>query len=182
MFPSPIGELHFSIIRKTVAKMCYLFPSPIGELHFSIWSWSLLGMGEKSFPSPIGELHFSIERAIIAIFWCVFPSPIGELHFSIPFLFVFSCVCLCFRPLSGSYISQFRECKASRKVSVSVPYRGATFLNNCMEGDKNDRWTVSVPYRGATFLNLNIASFRLLPVLLKVSVPYRGATFLNRTV
>ena len=60
------------------------------------------------FPSPIGELHFSI---IMFVFWCIslyaFPSPIGELHFSIN-----TSMCLkhqecCFRPLSGSYISQY---------------------------------------------------------------------------
>ena len=37
-FPSPIGELHFSIIRKDTMPIYVLkpFPSPIGELHFSI--------------------------------------------------------------------------------------------------------------------------------------------------
>ena len=35
-----------------------------------------------------------------------------------------------FRPLSGSYISQFTECHGSKSgMAVSVPYRGATFLN-----------------------------------------------------
>ena len=37
MFPSPIGELHFSIDRQRDFKYVKeLFPSPIGELHFSI--------------------------------------------------------------------------------------------------------------------------------------------------
>ena len=36
---------------------------------------------------------------------------------------------------------------------------------------------VSVPYRGATFLNLFAEFFLVVP--LSVSVPYRGATFLN---
>ena len=82
---------------------------------------------------------------------------------------------------------------------VSVPYRGATFLNCGMNatiiyyngfpspiGELHfsiefgimDEWIryVSVPYRGATFLN--VLRLRLcLPCL--VSVPYRGATFLN---
>ena len=40
----------------------YGFPSPIGELHFSILI-NLYADGTivTSFPSPIGELHFSIE-------------------------------------------------------------------------------------------------------------------------
>ena len=37
MFPSPIGELHFSIGNHfNHTFLCHLFPSPIGELHFSI--------------------------------------------------------------------------------------------------------------------------------------------------
>ena len=81
---------------------------------------------------------------------------------------------------------------------VSVPYRGATFLNkNCKSLASAKR--VSVPYRGATFLNANnytheqaTAGFRPLSgsyisqlidarseLVSLVSVPYRGATFLN---
>ena len=37
VFPSPIGELHFSMLRELQSRGDYiLFPSPIGELHFSI--------------------------------------------------------------------------------------------------------------------------------------------------
>ena len=85
---------------------------------------------------------------------------------------------------------------------VSVPYRGATFLNiKTFQTSADSRrkfpspigelhfsieeWLrtgwgdkVSVPYRGATFLNSNISILRMR--LLIVSVPYRGATFLNR--
>ena len=59
-----------------------------------------------------------------------FPSPIGELHFSINHMKSNDTIKKCFRPLSGSYISQYfyrRNCFKSWKVSV--PYRGATFLN-----------------------------------------------------
>ena len=36
-FPSPIGELHFSIQRSVLSMSCQSpFPSPIGELHFSM--------------------------------------------------------------------------------------------------------------------------------------------------
>ena len=87
---------------------------------------------------------------------------------------------------------------------VSVPYRGATFLNT--EKTKEEiaakkafpspigelhfsihirfgvnffLTRVSVPYRGATFLNGPIDP--LCNKGFSVSVPYRGATFLNRT-
>ena len=35
------------------------FPSPIGELHFSIRMGEAIGLHTR-FPSPIGELHFSM--------------------------------------------------------------------------------------------------------------------------
>ena len=108
-----------------------------------------------------------------------FPSPIGELHFSI---------------VRNAYWTK-------KTISVSVPYRGATFLNDVRLRGYDKRTEVSVPYRGATFLNNKIRSavrpaekcFRPLsgsyisqsfqgypvPPLTLVSVPYRGATFLN---
>ena len=82
-----------------------------------------------------------------------FPSPIGELHFSI-------------------FITKYDR---RNEAQVSVPYRGATFLNEIMMDIVED-YQVSVPYRGATFLNKQLKSTKN---FLKVSVPYRGATFLN---
>ena len=68
-------------------------------------------MYKEKFPSPIGELHFSMDLPDTdKIFVTLFPSPIGELHFSIQDT-------LTFCPL----------------VFVSVPYRGATFLNKKQE-------------------------------------------------
>ena len=83
-FPSPIGELHFSINWLELIEKKYEFPSPIGELHFSIWRVSnSIRRGLRTFPSPIGELHFSIPQSADVIFYDLsFPSPIGELHFS----------------------------------------------------------------------------------------------------
>ena len=86
MFPSPVGELHFSIenaipdelIEEFVSVPCrgttflnrllqiresmmLLFPSPVGELHFSMGVPGTPGTdGKTPFPSPVGELHFSI--------------------------------------------------------------------------------------------------------------------------
>ena len=64
------------------------FPSPVGELHFSINRMEFDCTKEgKKFPSPVGELHFSIKGKV-AVLACgyQFPSPVGELHFSIPSL------------------------------------------------------------------------------------------------
>ena len=84
-----------------------------------------------------------------------FPSPIGELHFSIPSGTRPRRTHQGFRPLSGSYISQFETLNGAvyKPANVSVPYRGATFLNNDLNSTDKIFLTVSVPYRGATFLN-----------------------------
>ena len=84
LFPSPIGELHFSICQFLRLIHLQEFPSPIGELHFSILESECIRV-ELEFPSPIGELHFSMVDGLdVQKFIDTFPSPIGELHFSIP--------------------------------------------------------------------------------------------------
>ena len=87
----------------------------------------------------------------------MFPSPIGELHFS---------------------IINKKEGDESPLYRVSVPYRGATFLNHILNNVPLCAIIeyVSVPYRGATFLN---SGRRYKRKETWVSVPYRGATFLN---
>ena len=68
----------------------------------------IYNVGHSSFPSPIGELYFSIgfeQRTKDAC--AMFPSPIGELYFSIQFGIGVIAEKDSFRPLSGSYISQF---------------------------------------------------------------------------
>ena len=95
----------------------------------------------SQFPSPIGELHFSIGFTTVIANDESFPSPIGELHFSI-IIYRYTCIgsyCNSFRPLSGSYISQYQTAGDSsdlRDAVVSVPYRGATFLNSLSRSNK----------------------------------------------
>ena len=108
-----------------------------------------------------------------------FPSPIGELHFS---------------------IVTYNDLNSTDKI-VSVPYRGATFLNYNAAVQAAAMANVSVPYRGATFLNdekclidgkdengfpspigelhFSMCFQFIRPTQIVVSVPYRGATFLN---
>ena len=107
-FPSPIGELHFSIVilLSSVPLMIICFRPLSGSYISQQVSMEYLTL-VKMFPSPIGELHFSITTHNIEDYWNnLFPSPIGELHFSMCYYFS-----LCYLLL------------------VSVPYRGATFLN-----------------------------------------------------
>ena len=86
------------------------------------------------FPSPIGELHFSIVA--INSQWLtvkVFPSPIGELHFSMELLRNLV--------LTGQ--------------GVSVPYRGATFLNNGTP-DVNDLFSASFRPLSGSYISQSI--------------------------
>ena len=79
------------------------FPSPIGELHFSICYMDIRGKCQKVFPSPIGELHFSMLYSI---------HTTRHQH-------------QCFRPLSGSYISQFYVTCEPFKVWCFRPLSGS---------------------------------------------------------
>ena len=84
-FPSPIGELHFSIVRNAYwTKKTISVSVPYRGATF-LNDVRLRGYDKRTeFPSPIGELHFSIEHANT----CDMSNAR-------------------FRPLSGSYISQY---------------------------------------------------------------------------
>ena len=85
-FPSPIGELHFSIlVQKTLFVLLHRFRPLSGSYISQFFDTGFIAIITPPFPSPIGELHFSItKRELINITDKQFPSPIGELHFSIP--------------------------------------------------------------------------------------------------
>ena len=61
MFPSPVGELHFSKSPVFQCRTQTQFPSPVGELHFSNEQSRFNSDVGIKFPSPVGELHFSIH-------------------------------------------------------------------------------------------------------------------------
>ena len=113
-----------------------LFPSPIGELHFSIFVSNLYDISQPIVSVPYrGATFLNYYMYISSICKHLFSSPIGELHFSI-------------------FITKYDR---RNEAQVSVPYRGATFLNEIMMDIVED-YQVSVPYRGATFLNYNTES------------------------
>ena len=130
------------------------FPSPIGELHFSMQDSYSKEFTEFKFPSPIGELHFSMKN-----------NYLNNLNWG-------------FRPLSGSYISQYLNGQFQQSSPLVFPspigelhFSIFYFISPAIHA------RVSVPYRGATFLNSQVVLLAVIFVC--VSVPYRGATFLN---
>ena len=64
-----------------------LFPSPIGELHFSMEKIFIDKLGEfKNFRPLSGSYISQLYERLYERNCSRFPSPIGELHFSIPSL------------------------------------------------------------------------------------------------
>ena len=55
------GATFLNIKSGVFERVTITFPSPIGELHFSIGNTRTDKEGNTMFPSPIGELHFSID-------------------------------------------------------------------------------------------------------------------------
>ena len=132
MFPSPIGELHFSIGKHGILNTCKNVSVPYRGATFLNVLLFFIVLPPVSFRPLSGSYISQLNSHICSLNVCgLFPSPIGELHFS---------------------ILDIRETERV-EYTVSVPYRGATFLNIFCKYVKNTDYRVSVPYRGATFLN-----------------------------
>ena len=60
-FPSPIGVLYISIMKKLFVSVPMKgFPSPIGVLYISMKTTNNEEKSVEKFPSPIGVLYISI--------------------------------------------------------------------------------------------------------------------------
>ena len=126
MFPSPVGELHFSMETPVVPSACIQFPSPVGELHFSIFSYSAcITLLSISFRPLSGNYISQCQTKIRCKRSNGFPSPVGELHFSIlKSSLRKSSRALSFRPLSGNYISQYHPCNPATSLGSWSGLRG----------------------------------------------------------
>ena len=157
-FPSPIGELHFSIGMSNLFNVPVKVSVPYRGATFLNSLWFSHYIVDHCFRPLSGSYISQSPKSVLTVTDGQFPSPIGELHFSMKVLSCFQIRC---------------------KI-VSVPYRGATFLNSVPAITIINHGPVSVPYRGATFLNQEGSTVADSSIK-TVSVPYRGATFLNRT-
>ena len=61
MFPSPIGELHFSICIMDSKGTKYGFRPLSGSYISQFQDPKVAEKRAEKFPSPIGELHFSMK-------------------------------------------------------------------------------------------------------------------------
>ena len=60
MFPSPVGELHFSIQSPVSSNLMTCFRPLSGNYISQLKKEEQRAINAK-FPSPVGELHFSIS-------------------------------------------------------------------------------------------------------------------------
>ena len=109
-FPSPIGELHFSIEFGIMDEWIRYVSVPYRGATFLNWLDDLVDNLPHEFPSPIGELHFSITpKYATRIQRPQSFRPLSGSYISQYVTVVFAQMEReSFRPLSGSYISQFR--------------------------------------------------------------------------
>ena len=147
--------LNNTSIKSHVQQIERPFPSPIGELHFSIEMKKCIMKGAFGFPSPIGELHFSIvdgsDDQIMRIVSVPYRGATFLNNYDKDYLHKNHR----FRPLSGSYISQSEVTQPlPESIRSFRPLSGSYISQLCICGRYYIKsGMVSVPYRGATFLN-----------------------------
>ena len=108
MFPSPIGELHFSIGKHGILNTCKNVSVPYRGATFLNVLLFFIVLPPVSFRPLSGSYISQLNSHICSLNVCgLFPSPIGELHFSMLQLMLHHRNTQSFRPLSGSYISQY---------------------------------------------------------------------------
>ena len=164
--------------RKTKGENHEQFPSPIGELHFSIVKEENAQKYANSFRPLSGSYISQYEHGNIKDYMCACFRPLSGSYISqspeqfcqyisdrfrpLSGSYISQCsesfnpevITFCFRPLSGSYISQ-----SSTHHSAILHYRFPSPIGELhFSIVRNAYWTkktisVSVPYRGATFLN-----------------------------
>ena len=108
-FPSPVGELHFSMQLKR-SLMIILGFRPLSGNYISqsvFMDLDRIARGRVSVPCRGTTFLNMVQITLSLMKHTEFPSPVGELHFSILIL----------------------TCLASVASTVSVPCRGTTFLN-----------------------------------------------------
>ena len=131
LFPSPIGELHFSIVRNTLGEIRFRVSVPYRGATFLNRNTNYNNRKELVISVPYRGATFLnrawelVKKSAMTDFRPLSGSYISQSNVLSEYVKNVN-----FRPLSGSYISQ-QGARKSVKVPqvISVPYRGATFLN-----------------------------------------------------
>ena len=153
----PLSGTYISQWQSITDKLLWRsFPTPVGDLYFSIVVREAKKQTQKCVSVPCRGLIFLNESpAIVSLKNIPFPSPVGDLYFSIMLPYSFQFFLRCFRPLSGTYISQLES-----EYQTQIQDRGfrplsGTYISQYKRRYSNVyRFRVSVPCRGLIFLNV----------------------------
>ena len=115
--------------KEYITKNYNVFPSPYGELHFSMGEMICLDLRMIVSVPLRGTTFLNVIARLRQKYWMGF-RPLTGNYISQFASSLFSLYLFRFRPLTGNYISQYYIIfeKSGRKI-VSVPLRGTTFLN-----------------------------------------------------
>ena len=107
-FPSPVGELHFSMRYKIHKKSHLIVSVPCRGTTFlnSLLTVIALSTSALKFPSPVGELHFSICLSDFPFISTISVPCRGTTFLNQQEFADKLKISRNFRPLSGNYISQ----------------------------------------------------------------------------
>ena len=124
-FPSPVGELHFSMQLKR-SLMIILGFRPLSGNYISqsvFMDLDRIARGRVSVPCRGTTFLNMVQITLSLMKHTEFPSPVGELHFSMERYTSMKENC-CFRPLSGNYISQYHPCNPATSLGSWSGLRG----------------------------------------------------------
>ena len=126
-FPSPVGELHFSMQLKR-SLMIILGFRPLSGNYISqsvFMDLDRIARGRVSVPCRGTTFLNMVQITLSLMKHTEFPSPVGELHFSIfHTLWIGVWMHEGFRPLSGNYISQYHPCNPATSLGSWSGLRG----------------------------------------------------------
>ena len=154
-----------------------LFSSPLGVIYISIWAACFVGYLPRVFVPSRGHLYLNLSEFTGLLFRGRFSSPLGVIYISIRTPSYYSNL-KCFRPLSGSSISQYWTPLYSHwGYQFSSPL-GVIYISIRRSYDNwNNGRNVFVPSRGHLYLNKIFSSLCLR--MATVFVPSRGHLYLN---
>ena len=125
MFPSPVGELHFSILHDIfLIQYCFCFRPLSGNYISQLESLSLLSSIQNSFRPLSGNYISQFFLSSVYDFDPIVSVPCRGTTFLNKCRIYKRRSQTCFRPLSGNYISQYHPCNPATSLGSWSGLRG----------------------------------------------------------
>ena len=125
-FPSPVGELHFSMVETQHVESVTVSVPCRGTAFLNTTITLTIKITEE-FPSPVGELHFSMKMKAVKGYTkhdCFRPLSGNCISQFFSQEDLIKELGLCFRPLSGNCISQYHPCNPATSLGSWAGLRG----------------------------------------------------------